>query len=926
MVEVSAPKGYVLDSTPIPFSITQDNTSTETGVTVVMVKAYDMPQKGIIKINKIGDVLSTVKKSDDKYIPVYEESSLTGATFEIYALEDIVTNDGTKRYSKGDLIDEITTDENGVGESKELYLGKYSVIEKMAPKGFIKTDEPITIELTYAGQEIDVTSESFEHYNERQRVNVNLLKTMEKDKIFSLGLDNEVTSVIFGLYANEKITAKDGTSIPKDGLISIASPDEDGKILFDCDLPISHNFYVKEIETNKGYILDDTKYEFSTGSQDDSTDVINIDINNGESIENKLIYGSVMGYKTDRETGAVIAGATFALFSNDEINFTKENAILTATTDDDGIFVFDKIPLGEWIVAEISPAEGYLHTNDIHHITIDGDGDVITINAQNDKIPEIHTMAQIDGKKEVEATDEYTLVDTVEYQHLIPGVEYTLFGTLMDKSTGEKLLIDGEEYTSSTTFTPESPSGNIDVNFTFDARYIKEDTDIVVFESLFRDYEKLTEHEDIDDEGQTVKILVPEIGTSASVDNEKEICATETFTLTDTVEYKNLTVGKEYTLTGILMNKTIGDALIIDGEEVTATTTFIPNVSSGVITVEFTFDSKYIKEDTEIVAFESLYKDDFELAVHADINDENQTVTVHVPKIKTSASIEGQNEVYATEKFKLTDTVQYENLTPGKKYKVVGILMDKSTNEALLIDGKKITAITTFTPETSNGSINVIFSLDARNIKTQTDIVVFEVLYRDGTEIAKHEDITDTGQTVRVKIPQIGTEASVNGEKKAKTGEEITIDDKIVYINLTPGKEYKVKGVLMNKSTGKKFKVNGKAVTSSVTFIPDSSTGETVVSFSFDSSKLDETTDIVVFETLYRNKYEIASHEDIDDEGQTVQLVKPVTVTTSSSIISPNTGDNTNIRLLISIGGVSILGVICISYSLIKNKKRGGNK
>ena len=507
--EVQAPYGYVLDSTPIPFTITQENSSTDTGVTVVKVKARDMAQKGVIEITKTGEIFKSVNENEGIYTPVYEIGNLANAVFEIYAAEDITTLDGTTRYYQGELVDEITTGKDGIAKSKQLYLGKYTVVEKTAPSGFVNANEQYDVELTYAGQNVSVTSTALSVYNDRQKVSVSLLKELSKDERFKLGMNDEILSVQFGIYADEDIKAADGSVIPKDSLITYGNCDENGKLTFNCDLPIGFKWYAKEIATDKHYILSDTKYEFNTEYQGQDIETINIDLNNGEPIVNDLIYGTVKGLKIDRETEKAIKGALFGLFKSDTTEYTETNAILTAKSDENGIFVFDNIPFGDWIVKELQPAENYLPSDDIHHIIVTDNEQIIEITAVNDRIPELKTTATVDGEKEVIANGEITITDTVEYKHLVPGKEYKIVGTLMDKSTGKPFEIDGKDVTSEVTFTPEKSNGKVTVLFTFDSKYIKSDTDIVVFESLYKDGNELAIHADIEDEGQTVTINVP---------------------------------------------------------------------------------------------------------------------------------------------------------------------------------------------------------------------------------------------------------------------------------------------------------------------------------------------------------------------------------------------------------------------------------
>ena len=504
--EVQAPYGYILDDTPIQFSISQENSSTDTGVTVVKVKARDVAQKGVINITKTGEIFSSVEENNSVYTPKYSVGNLKGAVFEIYAAEDITTLDGTVRYEQGTLVDTVTTDDDGVAKSKELYLGKYTVIEKTAPNGYVHNSTKYDVELTYSGQNVSVTSTDLSVYNERQKVSVSLKKIMAEDKTFSIGNNGEITSVRFGIYANEDIKANNGNVIPKDALITFANCDKNGSIVFDCDLPVGFKWYAKEIATDEHYILSDTKYEFDTEYQGQDVKVIDIKVNNDKAIGNNLIYGSVKGLKIDRETQEVINGATFGLFKSDTTEFTEDKAILTAVTDENGVFVFNNIPYGEYLIKELKPADGYLDNEDVFTVTIKDNEQVVEITAINDKVPELKTTATVNGKKEAVAKGKITIKDTVEYKHLVPNTEYVIKGTLMDKSTGKPFKVKGKEITSTVKFVPDKTDGKVEVTFTFDGSAIKKDTDLVVFETLYREGVKLTAHADINDDGQTVTV------------------------------------------------------------------------------------------------------------------------------------------------------------------------------------------------------------------------------------------------------------------------------------------------------------------------------------------------------------------------------------------------------------------------------------
>lgn len=766
IVEVQAPYGYVRNSEPVYFDITEDNATAESAVTVVIVCRPNMPQKGIVTVGKTGEVFSSVRESGGIYKPVYEIKGLAGAVYEIRAAEDIYTPDGTLRYAKGTVVDTVTTTASGYVSSKALYLGRYEVQEIKAPYGMVLNTEIHTVELTYAGQDIEITETATDFYNDRQQVKIDLKKVMEKNDTFGIGSNSEILSVQFGLYAAEDLIAADGTIIPKDGLIEIVNCDENGYAVFSTDLPVGAKLYVKEIATDSHYILSNTKYPVDFEYVGQEVAFVSITVNDGDEIDNDIIYGTIKGLKIDRETEETIAGAKFGLFHGDETEYTEETAILTAISGEDGVFTFENVPFGDWIIVELKPAEGFLPNSEIHHVHVTTDGEIIEITIVNDRIPEIGTTATSDDEKQTHPYETITIEDEVEYKHLIPGKEYTIKGILMDKATGKPFLVNGAEVRSEVTFVPETPTGKVTVYFIFDGSGITENTEIVVFESLYKDGIELTVHADIEDDDQTVTVLVPEIGTTATVDGEKEIYATEVFTLEDVVTYENLIPGKEYTVKGVLMDKTTGKALLLDGEEIRSEVTFVPETPSGEVIVSFTFDSKLIKADTEIVVFESLITNNEEVAVHADIEDEGQTVKVHVPEIGTHATADGKKEVSTKGKITIEDVVAYKNLTPGKEYTVSGVLMNKATGKPFLVNGEEVRAEVTFVPETSDGEIAVTFTFDGKGITLATEIVVFETLYREGVEIAVHADIEDADQTVKIipptpDIPQTGDNSNL---------------------------------------------------------------------------------------------------------------------------------------------------------------------
>ena len=384
LVEVSAPCGYTLNSEPIYFDVTADNATEENTVTVVEVTKPNTAQKGVIRISKSGEAFSSVTEADGIYQPVFAVKGLEGAVYEITAAEDIITPDGTLRYAAGAVVDTVTTDETGLAESKPLYLGKYEVKEITAPTGYVLNTEIHTAELVYAGQEVEITETAADFCNERQKAAVSLDKVLEQDERFGIGKNGELSAVTFGLFAAEELTAADGSIIPADGLLEIVSMDENGHAVCKTDLPFG-SYYLKELSTDGHYILSDEKYPivFEYAGQD--TALVEIKANGGAPIENKLLYGEIRGLKKN-EGGSGLAGALIGLFRADCTEFTTENAVLTATSAEDGSFSFDRVPYGNWIVREIEAPTGFVLSEKTYPVTVDADGAVIEVEIENTRI------------------------------------------------------------------------------------------------------------------------------------------------------------------------------------------------------------------------------------------------------------------------------------------------------------------------------------------------------------------------------------------------------------------------------------------------------------------------------------------------------------------------------------------------------------
>lgn len=410
------------------------------------------------------------------------------------------------------------------------------------------------------------------------------------------------------------------------------------------------------------------------------------------------------------------------------------------------------LPYDQYTLEEL-PCEGNqgYELVKVPNITISRNNTTIylgTIDDQFEGVPEIGTTATVDGEHTAEPTGEVTIVDTVAYKNLKVGQTYKLSGVLMDKSTGEPLLVGEQQVTAELEFTPDSPDGTVELTYTFDASALA-GTSVVVFEDLYQGENVVASHADINDEGQTVTFGQPEIGTTATINGEKTSQPAEQITITDTVEYSGLTIGQEYTLKGVLMDKETGEPLLVGEKQVTSEATFTPAETNGTIDVLFTFDATRL-EGTDLVVFEKLFQGETEIASHEDIEDEGQTVSfIETPEIGTTATVDGQHTAEPTGEITIVDVVEYTGLNPGQTYTISGVLMDKGTGEALLVDGVEITAETEFVAEESNGTVDLTYTLDASTL-AGTTIVVFETLYSDGIEVAAHADINDEAQTITI--------------------------------------------------------------------------------------------------------------------------------------------------------------------------------
>ena len=615
----------------------------------------------------------------------------------------------------------------------------------------------------------------------------------------------------------------------------------------------------------------------------------------------------------------------WALTASDTIDSTKldanagfwfgNNSVLDGngtTSTSDAVKADNKLgalPFDTYSVEELrcSANEGYALINTT--VTVTRDAKTIDLGTFDDPEPEIHTTAY-----DASDSDHYVGVgtvkisDKVEYSHLVAGKTYTVIGELHDAATGDAVTVNGQAITAEKTFTAEDSAGSVTLDYAFDSYDLKGKT-LVVYETLTdAKGAKLAEHRDKSDVSQQVTVLTPKLSTSAvgDADNSKSVTAEDDVTVTDYVRYTGLTAGQTYTLAGTLMDKSTKKAFMdADGTPVTATAEFTAEAESGTTTVTFTFDASGIKTGTKLVAFETVATNGIEIADHKDINDIDQTVTVKAPVIGTTAvdAADGDKTVTGEENVAVRDTVHYNNVTPGKTYKVTGTLYEKVLDKNGKVtkkvfkdkNGTPVTAEANFTAEDSYGNVDVTFYFDGSSLKEGTSLVAFESLSHNDKEIASHADVNDSGQTVIITKPKLSTTATdaLDGDKNLIGEENVAVRDTVHYNNVTPGKTYKVTGTLYEKVLDKNGKVtkkvfkdkNGTPVTAEANFTAEDSYGNVDVTFYFDGSSLKEGTSLVAFESLSHNDKEIASHADVNDSGQTVIITKPKLSTTATDAL-----------------------------------------
>ena len=763
--------------------------------------------------------------------------SLEGAVYNVYEANGMPNHD----YTNDPVVATFTTQKDGHATlSKKLENGDYVTIEQVAPLGY-------TLDTSVHRFSVDGKSTDIPVVDDPGYIQLTIKK---KDSDNNTGIASGDAKLEGAIYRVAYL--ENGVTVTKDITINASA------VARLSNLPIG-KLKVWEISAPIGYKLDSTVHVYDIKAHQVTSDIYELE---PEDFTEDVFKGRISLHK-QYETLDNLAeeqGAEFDVYLKSAGSFdaAKETERDHITTGADGMATTKDLPYGTYVVHQTKGGNGRQLVADFD-VSISEDGKVYSYDLVN---------VQKNAQLKIVKTSEDGVIEGIKFR--VTRLEDSYSAEYVTDAAGEILtetlpIYADKDGTTKYQYRVEE----MDTEETFG--YQLPDPQIV----------ELSEGEIASVSFNNVPV---EIGTKATVEGEKEIDPLDKVTLTDTVSYIGLVPGKEYKVVGVLMDKLIGEKLLVNGQEIIAETTFIADAKNGSVDVTFVFDATGL-HGKEIVVFEDLYRENIKVAAHADITDDDQTIKVKNPEIGTTASFEGEKEIDPLGKVTLTDTVSYKDLTPGKEYRVTGVLMDKSNGKELLINGEKVTAEATFVATEASGSVDVTFIFDATGLHGK-GIVVFEDLYRENVLLATHADINDEGQTVKIKNPEIGTKATADGKKEI-TADKITITDVVSYKDLTPGKEYKLTGVLMNKATNDKLLIDGKEITAEATFTPKATTGEVEMTFTFDARGLVIETDTVVFETLYRDGLVFAVHADINDESQTVK-VKPlhgsVSLTKSSTM------------------------------------------
>ena len=895
--ETKAPDGYLVDPTIFIRQITVDGH-------VESINSYNQP---VVKEQVIRGGVKIQKRD-------YENGSTPQGNGNFANAEISIINNGANAvyvngntYEPGQTVLTMVTDSTGLAQTAADALphGDYMWKETKAPAGYqISGVTEGTFAIRENGVIVDLSAADKGVNDKVIRGGVKIQKRdYETEDTTPMGSATLAGAEVNIVTTNDNPVIVNGVTYTKGQVVTKLTTDENGCAQTTADLLPSGTYSAVEIKAPQGYLLAGVIIQNFTISK--NGEIVDLSAKD-TSFKDKVKRGDFELRKIDSETQESMDGVSFDITNvttGEKHRFTTdENGYYSSKNDwnphsqntngggaEDGLWFgqttggamaavddsLGALPYGVYLIDEVEGINnagkemfhGYLYirrnnvTINMGNIENYGDAPEITVNT---KVKDPATDTQYS-----KAQKDLTVVDEVSLDGLIPGREYTIEGTLMDKETRKPILTaDDKEVTAKTTFTATNVTQVIEMTYTLDASDLAGKS-IVAFEKVYYRGKEVAAHESITDKDQT--IYFPEISTSLTDDvtGGHMAEAAENMSLTDTVNYKGLRPGREYVLKGILMDKATGKELLINGEKVTQELRFTPDDTDGSVDMTFTFDGSALAGKA-VVAFESCLYDGKEIAVHHDIDSEEQTV--HIPEIETKLTNDktGTHEALAEKEMSLTDTVPYHNLIPGKEYTMKGVLMDKATGKELLINGEKVTKEVTFTPEKADGSVELTFTFDGSALAGKT-VVAFEDCYYDGKEIAVHHDIKSKDQTV--DIPKIVTELvnDATGDHEAAASTEMSLTDKVSYYNLKAGKEYTMKGTLMDKTTGEPLLINGEQVTKEVIFTPEKADGSVEMTFTFDGSALAGKT-VVAFEDCLRDGKEVAVHHDITSKEQTVDI------------------------------------------------------
>lgn len=893
--EEAAPSGYKKNTGTYKFTVSDSMTTALTS-SVAGILADELNDGYLYIQKKSGN--ADICKDNSLY-------SLKGAEYKVYSSTSL---------SASKLVATLTTDENGKTETVKLTAGKYYVVESKASPGH-KLDPDATAPSYYI---VNLTSsntmdkpyvvESTDPI-EADPLIISITKESSEDYVYALPLAGATFKICYydNLNGDHSGTPKKTWKIKTKYYAqrseyraildeSCLTSDSDSLYYVNGEARLLLGTYtIEEISPANGYSLKGSMY--FTGDEAGSVSTAGgmlVKVIDSDSILNPIqSRNSINGYNTPvkidtealvngthyADTGAetttitdsvslsnINTGGTYRLtgtlydqdtkeaVATNVVNFTAEAESQTVTVT---FAVATSAYVGKHlVVGEV--LEQYVNGTWYKM----GEETDLTVAKQTVHFPAISTVLKDNvTNSNIAEAGEATFVDTITYKGLVTGNSYVVNGVIVDKATGTTVA------KNSASFVAAASASTTSISFSFTA---EENHTYVAYEYITSQGTTIAKHENLYDEAQTV--YVPAIGTKLvdSDDADKDAYADENISLTDTVTYKNLAVGKIYSITGTLYNKSTGKVILDDrGKAVTATTTIKPETSNGAIELTFSFSGKKLA-GVSVVAFETVYYRGIEVATHADLTDEDQTV--YIPEIETNLKdvADGVNDAFATENITLTDTVTYKNLLAGKTYTLKAKLYDKKTGKAALDDnGEEITATKEFTAETANGTVDVIFTFSGVSLAGKS-VVAFERLYKGEKQLAIHEDIEDEEQTVY--IPQIKTSLAdlTDGGKHAKASQGVTLTDTITYKNLIPGTIYTAEGLLYDKNTNKPaVDDNGEKISALLEFVAEDADGTIELTFTFSAESMENTT-LVAIETIYRGEKRVAVHADIEDYDQSV--------------------------------------------------------